>query len=68
MIQGLVLFTFYTQIVGRGQMMAQLVAPLVRAAQQLGLHRDPRYLNLVAGHAEMRRRIWWSVFALDKYG
>lgn len=41
----------------------------VRVAQMLGLHKDPRQFEsqakIAAVAAEVRRRVWWHVFALD---
>lgn len=41
----------------------------VRVAQILGLHKDPRQFEsqtkIVPVAAEVRRRVWWHVFALD---
>ncbi|KAJ5337132.1 hypothetical protein MYU51_008707 [Penicillium brevicompactum] len=41
------------------------VSILVRAAQSLGLHRDPLSFQLSAPDAELSRVIWWSVRGLD---
>ncbi len=39
---------------------------LVRTAQALGLHLDPSDLNISQVEKEMRKRLWWSIFALDR--
>ncbi|KAE8146219.1 hypothetical protein BDV25DRAFT_54468 [Aspergillus avenaceus] len=41
------------------------VSILVRAAQSLGLHREPLSFQLSAQDAEASRVIWWSVRGLD---
>lgn len=37
----------------------------IRAAQSIGLHRDGASLKLRPFEAEMRRRLWWHIWALD---
>ncbi|OGM45121.1 hypothetical protein ABOM_006626 [Aspergillus bombycis] len=41
------------------------VSILVRAAQSLGLHREPLLFQLSAQDAEVSRVLWWSVRGLD---
>lgn len=41
------------------------VSILVRAAQSLGLHRDPLFFQVSAPDAEASRVIWWSIRGLD---
>lgn len=41
------------------------VCVLLRAAQSLGLHRDPLSFQLSARDADFRRVLWWSIHALD---
>ncbi|THH06739.1 hypothetical protein EW146_g9520 [Bondarzewia mesenterica] len=43
-----------------------LVGQAVRTAQDLGLHRSPRRLNLPSIESETRRKIWWGVYTLDR--
>ncbi|KAH7916738.1 fungal-specific transcription factor domain-containing protein [Hygrophoropsis aurantiaca] len=43
-----------------------LVGQAVRTAQDLGLHRSPRRLTLLPIEKETRRKIWWSVYCLDR--
>lgn len=43
-----------------------LVGQAVRTAQDLGLHRSPRRLTISATDKETRRKIWWSVYCLDR--
>jgi hypothetical protein len=41
------------------------ISVLVRTAQSLGLHRDPASFQCSPREANFRRRIWWSILALD---
>ncbi|EFX03967.1 c6 zinc finger domain containing protein [Grosmannia clavigera kw1407] len=43
-----------------------LIGIAVRIAQRLGLHRDGTHFRLPPFEAEMRRRLWWQIVALDK--
>ncbi|KIJ70318.1 hypothetical protein HYDPIDRAFT_77537 [Hydnomerulius pinastri MD-312] len=43
-----------------------LVGQAVRSAQDLGLHRSPRRLAISSIDKETRRKIWWSVYCLDR--
>ncbi|KAI0254283.1 fungal-specific transcription factor domain-containing protein [Lactifluus subvellereus] len=43
-----------------------LIGQAVRAAQDLGLHRSPRRLNVSTIDKETRRKIWWGVYTLDR--
>ncbi|KAK9448937.1 fungal-specific transcription factor domain-containing protein [Limtongia smithiae] len=38
---------------------------IIRIAQSMGLHRDPKWFNISPYEAEMRRRIWSVVTSLD---
>ncbi|KAI0829489.1 fungal-specific transcription factor domain-containing protein [Trametes gibbosa] len=45
----------------------QLVGQAVRAAQDIGLHRTPKWLTtLTLIEKETRRKIWWGVYTLDR--
>lgn len=50
---------------GRSNPDPSSVTILVRAAQSLGLHREPLFFQLSAQDAEVSRVIWWSVRGLD---
>lgn len=41
------------------------VSVLVRAAQSLGLHREPLSFHPSSNEAELNRIIWWSIHGLD---
>ncbi|KAF9008701.1 fungal-specific transcription factor domain-containing protein [Cyathus striatus] len=43
-----------------------LIGQAVRAGQDLGLHRSPRRLLITSIEKEMRRKIWWGVYILDR--
>ncbi|KZW03958.1 hypothetical protein EXIGLDRAFT_715981 [Exidia glandulosa HHB12029] len=43
-----------------------MVGQAVRTAQDLGLHRSPRQLRLKLVKKELRRKVWWSVYVLDR--
>jgi len=43
-----------------------LVGQAVRSAQDLGLHRSSRRLNAPVIEKETRKKVWWSVYALDR--
>ncbi|KAF9652607.1 hypothetical protein BDM02DRAFT_3088957, partial [Thelephora ganbajun] len=38
----------------------------LRRAQDIGLHRSPRRLQLSSLEKEIRRRVWWCVYGLDR--
>ncbi|KAK2756799.1 hypothetical protein FQN54_005245 [Arachnomyces sp. PD_36] len=42
-----------------------MAATVYRVSQGLGLHRDGTKLGLNPFETEMRRRIWWHIYALD---
>ncbi|KAK9466909.1 fungal-specific transcription factor domain-containing protein [Lipomyces arxii] len=41
------------------------VGLLIRLAQSMGLHRDPKWFNIMPFEAEIRRQIWCVVTSLD---
>jgi Fungal specific transcription factor domain len=43
-----------------------LVGQAIRTAQDLGLHRSPRPLNISKVDKETRRKVWWCVYGLDR--
>ncbi|KAF8528868.1 fungal-specific transcription factor domain-containing protein [Hysterangium stoloniferum] len=43
-----------------------LVGQAVRIGQDLGLHRTPKHLALSATDKQTRRKVWWSVYTLDR--
>jgi hypothetical protein len=43
------------------------VGCLLRTAQGLGLHLDPTTWNIPPLEKEMRKRLWWGIYSLDRY-
>jgi Fungal specific transcription factor domain len=43
------------------------VGCLLRTAQGLGLHLDPTKWNIPPLEKEMRKRLWWGIYSLDRY-
>lgn len=41
------------------------ICVLVRAAQSFGLHRDPESFRFSPREANLRRILWWAIYALD---
>lgn len=66
-IQSLILLGFYVQIRGHQLLMPQINGILVKSAQLAGLHRHSRRFKFGPGQVELRRRLWWCVYAFDKY-
>lgn len=66
-LQAIVLFSLYIQKSGKRQWMIPINGVMVQMAQSLGLHRHARRFKFSAGEVEWRKRLWWSVYAFDKY-
>ncbi|KAJ8131159.1 hypothetical protein O1611_g2468 [Lasiodiplodia mahajangana] len=48
-------------------MASRVGGTIVRMAFNLGLHRCPgRFINFDTHHAMMRKRLWWSIYCLDR--
>ncbi|KAL5527321.1 hypothetical protein ACEPAG_6112 [Sanghuangporus baumii] len=43
-----------------------LVGQAVRMSQDLGLHRSTRHVNMTALEKHVRRKVFWSVYSLDR--
>jgi hypothetical protein len=43
------------------------IGSLLRAAQALGLHLDPTDWNISPLEKELRKRLWWGIYWLDRY-
>ena len=65
-IQGLALLTFFYQLTGQHLHMAHMRGLLVQFAMSTGLHRHSRRFKFPAGEVEMRRRLWWWIYIIDK--
>ncbi|KAF4537655.1 Transcriptional activator [Lasiodiplodia theobromae] len=66
-LQGLVLAQVYLQLSSRYPAASHLSGTAVRLAQTLGLHRHSARFKFDALQTELRRRAWWSVYALDAF-
>ena len=65
-LQALSLCALHSQITGQTLFSLQLNGIMVRIAQSLGLHRHDRRFKFKAVKIEVRRRIWWWIYAFDK--
>ncbi|KAL1642912.1 hypothetical protein SLS58_005154 [Diplodia intermedia] len=67
-LQALVLAQLYLQLSSRHPAASHLGGAAVRLAQTLGLHRhSARFKLFDPAAAELRRRAWWCVYALDAF-
>jgi hypothetical protein len=64
-IQALTLFLTCARMSITKEYVWSMVGLLIRLAMKLGLHRDPADLGLSPFSSEMRRRLWWQIYALD---
>ncbi|KAH8649807.1 hypothetical protein BX600DRAFT_403681 [Xylariales sp. PMI_506] len=67
-IAGLQALCIYIQVVRAihpGRQVWVLLGLVMRAAQSIGLHRDPSKFTVTPFEAEMRRRLWWHLVSLD---
>lgn len=65
-IQGLALLSFFYQLTGQHLHMAHIRGLLVQLAMSTGLHRHSRRFKFPTGEVEMRRRLWWWIYIVDK--
>ena len=65
-LQALILCALHSQITGQSLFSLRLNGIMVRMAQSLGLHRHDRRFKFEAARVEVRRRIWWWIYAFDK--
>ena len=66
-LQALSLFALFSQLSGHCLTLTYLNGIMVRLAQSLGLHRHARRFKMGVGEIELRKRLWWSVYVLDRY-
>lgn len=66
-LQALSLFALFSQLSGHCLTLTNLNGVMVRLAQSLGLHRHARRFKMGVGEIELRKRLWWSVYVLDRY-
>ncbi|KAI1840921.1 hypothetical protein JX266_012857 [Neoarthrinium moseri] len=65
-LQSVVLVSFFYQITGHHTSNINLRGVLLQKAQSLGLHRHSRRFKFSAAEVELRKRLWWYIYALDK--
>jgi hypothetical protein len=65
-VQCLVLLSLFYHLTGRHSLNINIRGSLLQMAQSLGLHRHSRRFKLLAGEVEMRKRLWWYIYILDK--
>ena len=65
-VQALLLITLHLNSNMEFNRMWTSTGVLVRTAQALGLHLDPSDWNVNALEKEMRKRLWWSIYMLDR--
>lgn len=66
-LQALIIYLLYLQSTSQHSLAIRVCGTAVRLGQSLGLHRHSRRFKHPPGEAEMRKRLWWAVFALDVY-
>jgi len=67
-IQALVLFTIYAAMDPHHFDSWTLIGAASRAMIDLGIHQDPsRNIVVPKGKLEVRRRVYWCVYAIDRY-
>ncbi|KAH8424385.1 Zn(II)2Cys6 transcription factor [Aspergillus melleus] len=64
-LQALIIYILYLQTTSQHSLAIRVSGTAVRLAQSLGLHRHSRRFKHPPGEAELRKRLWWAVFALD---
>lgn len=64
-IQSQLLSFIYFQLSGKHALLLQAVGAATRAAQALGLHRNPHRFNLCIGEQELRIRLWWCICVVE---
>ncbi|GFN10912.1 transcription factor domain-containing protein [Aspergillus tubingensis] len=64
-LQSHLLTCLYLQLTRKHDEWTQTCGQVVRLAQSLGLHRHSRRFQFCSGEMELRKRIWWCVYAVD---
>ncbi|OJJ40830.1 hypothetical protein ASPWEDRAFT_102560 [Aspergillus wentii DTO 134E9] len=64
-LQSVILTCLYLQITRHHSTWIQTSGQAVRLAQSLGLHRHARRFTFCRGDVELRKRVWWCVYAVD---
>ena len=69
MLQALMLMSLYQQEAMRFKEFYLTIGHAARMAQSLGLHISrPEIEDVQPQQREMRRRLWWGCFSMDRYG
>ncbi|KAL2795241.1 fungal-specific transcription factor domain-containing protein [Aspergillus keveii] len=65
-IQALVLLALYYLRRGRNTPAQRILAQAITCVHSIGLHQEALYKDLPLFEAQMYRRVWWEIFALDR--
>jgi len=65
-LQVLVLMVVYLFRLDANQQAARILATVISESQSVGLHREKTFKTVPMYHAEMSRRLWWSIYVLDR--
>ncbi|OQV05070.1 Fungal specific transcription factor domain-containing protein [Cladophialophora immunda] len=66
-VQALLLLSCHLQSNMQYQRVWTSIGTLYRVAQSLGLHMDPGSWRISPIEKEIRRRIWWGIYSLDRF-
>jgi hypothetical protein len=66
-VQYQILLVLWFSYTGRKSMAFQITGSMIRLAFELGLHRNSRRFLFDPLATEMRRRVFWTCYLLDKY-
>ncbi|KAI9036921.1 fungal specific transcription factor domain-containing protein [Aspergillus affinis] len=64
-LQAIIIYLLYLRTTSQHSLAIRVCGTAVRLGQSLGLHRHSRRFKHPPGEAELRKRLWWAVFALD---
>lgn len=65
-VETLALVGFFMQNLNRRDAASLYIGSALRMAITLGLHQEPTILGIKEEAREHRRRVWWSVYSLDR--
>ncbi|KAK5462564.1 hypothetical protein LTS15_002276 [Exophiala xenobiotica] len=66
-VQALLMLSCHLQSNMQYQRVWTSIGTLYRVAQSLGLHMDPGSWRISPIEKELRRRIWWGIYSLDRF-
>lgn len=66
-IQALLLLSAHLQSTMQYNRVWTSIGCVIRSAQGLGLHMDPSAWDISTIDKEMRKRVWWGIYALDRW-